>query len=105
MGICGTWIEQFGENINSTVFEYPVERDLVKTKLFFFCALAHPSVMMRKSLLDKYKLRYSLKQKQAEDFEFWRRCGFYFPIENIPEVLLKYRITPNSKLKQDKDKF
>lgn len=100
VGVCGSWTEEFGE-VPTRVFKYPSEPELVKAKLFFFCALAHPSVMMRKSFLDKYSLKYDEKQKQAEDYEFWQRCSFYFDIANIPEVLLKYRITSASKVQSN----
>jgi glycosyltransferase involved in cell wall biosynthesis len=100
VGICGSWTEEFGE-VPSRVFKYPCEPEIVKSKLFFFCALAHPSVMMRKNYLDKHNLRYSEEQKQAEDYEFWQRCSFYFDIANIPEALLKYRITSVSKVQSN----
>ncbi len=100
VGICGSWTEEFGE-VPSRIFKYPSEPDIVKAKLFFFCALAHPSVMMRKSFLEKYSLRYNETQKQAEDYELWQRCSFYFDIANLPEVLLKYRITSASKVQSN----
>lgn len=102
IGVCGSWIEEFGE-VKSRIFKYPTEHDLIKSKLFFFCALAHSSVIMRKSMLKKHNLYYSQEKKEAEDFELWQRCSFYFQMANIPEVLLKYRIISASKRRQAKE--
>ncbi|MBQ2017301.1 MAG: hypothetical protein II208_02105, partial [Alphaproteobacteria bacterium] len=58
--------------------------------------IAHPSVMMRKSILDKYNLRYDPKYKHCEDIELWTRMIFLTKFRNIMEVLLMYRITGNN---------
>lgn len=95
IGICGTWVEIFGES-NSGFLRHPVSAASIKAHLFFDSFLAHPTVMMRRKTLDSHKLRYDHNDLCAEDYGLWVRCSFLFPLANIPEVLLKYRISPNS---------
>lgn len=62
--------------------------------------LAHPTVMFRTSIVQS-GLYYDVKQKKAEDIEFWLRlqkCGFQ--IENIPDRLLNYRVEGDLALKR-----
>lgn len=89
VGICGTWIEVFGKY--NFVQKYPTKNMEIKANLFLMNPLAHPSVIMRKVLLDQYDLRYSNEWKYVEDYELWQRALFCMEFANIPQVLLKYR--------------
>jgi glycosyltransferase involved in cell wall biosynthesis len=59
------------------------------------CLLAHPSVMMRKSILMKvngYRETVRLgKISLCEDFDLWRRLYRQGKIVNLPDRLTKYR--------------
>lgn len=53
--------------------------------------IAHPGVMMRKSIVSRY--RYDPSQRHAEDYDLWLRlCSDGYRIEKIGEPLLKYRV-------------
>jgi hypothetical protein len=59
------------------------------------CLLAHPSVMMRKSVLMKVNgyretVRFG-KISLCEDFDLWRRLYRQGKIVNLPDPLTKYR--------------
>ena len=89
VGILGTSFYQFGKNVKEKIF-------IKKTNVTYLdaaldCPVAHPSIMMRKSVLDKYNLRYRPEYKHAEDYDLWARAIKYTKIENLPDVLLKYR--------------
>ncbi len=57
--------------------------------------IAHPSIMMRKAIAQNY--RYNEKQKGSEDWDLWLRISQDgLKIEKINEVLLKYRVHPQS---------
>jgi len=101
VGVCGTWAETIG-NANRNVYKYPTGPQKIQSQLLFDSPLAHPSVMMRKTLLDKFDLRYP-KEYFTEDWYFWQMCSFHFPIGNIPEVLLEYRINPFSKSRANEE--
>ena len=92
VGVLGTLIQGFGK-FNLPGIQIPVVTalDLLKDSY-----VAHPSVMIRKSILDKYNLRYNPDYKHCEDLELWSRMIFLTKIHNIMEVLLMYRITGNN---------
>ncbi len=95
VGICGTWVETFGE-VSGEIWDYPSDYFEIQARLLFESVLAHPSVMIRTELLKKNGLKYNLSYIHAEDYALWQRCSFCFPVNNIPEVLVKYRITSTS---------
>jgi hypothetical protein len=91
--ICGSWIKFFGNNSNR-IWRTHESNAAIKTDMLFKCPLAHPSVMIRASLLKKLKYRSSYIH--AEDYDLWVRSamdGFVFA--NVPDVLLSYRIHAN----------
>lgn len=68
-------------------------------KLYLFsCArnpLAHPTIMMHRSLVDK-GFRYDETLKMSEDLDFWLRllnAGYH--IANLPDNVLNYRVQSN----------
>jgi hypothetical protein len=59
------------------------------------CPLAHPSVMIRKSALERHGLRYDASFPRAQDYDLWCRCVHHgLALANIPEMLLRYRTNP-----------
>lgn len=71
---------------------YNTEESLhINERLLQGNCIAHPTVIMRKSMLDKYSLRYDPKFKSAQDYELWIRMSYLFPIGNMPDPLLIYR--------------
>ena len=56
------------------------------------CALAHPTVMMRRSTLKKNSWRYNRDYAYAEDYELWiRMLKSGACIHNLSEPLIRYR--------------
>lgn len=91
VGVCGSWIKTFG-SCKEEIWKYPVENDLISSRLIFDSPLAHPSIIMRKELMDKNNLKYDEHCELAQDWKLWQECRSYLKITNIPEVLLLYRI-------------
>lgn len=60
------------------------------------CCVAQPVVIMRLSSIRYCNLKYSEEFDTSEDYEFWSRAIKYLKIENLTNVLLKYRIRENS---------
>jgi len=95
IGVSGTWVETCGD-INGLKWEYPTDPDEIKAKLIFESVLAHPAVIIRKDYLLNHNLSYSENYLHAEDWKLWQDCAGYFQIANIPEFLLKYRLSKQS---------
>lgn len=94
VGISGTWIETFGTGPR-IVRKYPVEHDAIRSALLFESVLAHPSVMMRRSMLIETGLRYDSTRTHAEDYDLWVRAAEHTNLANVPSVLLRYRLHPS----------
>jgi len=86
-GVLGTWFQCFG---NSTdIVCHPKRIKLLNILAGQF--VGHPTVMLRKSVIDKYDFRYDMNYKHAEDYELWSRMVLVTEIHNLPEILLNYR--------------
>lgn len=90
VGIAGTWTQNFGKN--RKINKFPSTNVDIKTEMLFKCAFSHPSVIMRKDLINKYKLRYDPQYLHCEDYALWLRSMEFFQMGNLEEILLKYRI-------------
>lgn len=94
VGICGSWIRVMGSNPSET-WRYPDEHDAIVCRHLFSSTLAHPSVMMRRSVLLNEKLLYDSNKANAEDYAFWCECSRHTRLGNVPKILLEYRIPAN----------
>lgn len=106
IAILGTGVVSFGE---ANVFMSPMRGltpQQAKCQLFFTSSLCHPSVMIRKDFLDKFRLTYAEDVKKGQDFDMWERSSVLGDVAVMQEVLLYYRlhkdqITSKSKNEQD----
>jgi len=97
VGMCGGWVKAFGDHPSSgSIFKYPLTSEAIKATLLFDNPFAHPAVMLRKSLFNKFNLRFDGSYYPAEDYELWVRALEYFPAANMAEVLLNYHLHPAS---------
>lgn len=53
--------------------------------------IAHPAVMMRRSVLDQFEGPYREWFPFAEDYDLWLRMSVQHRLENLPDILLQYR--------------
>jgi len=104
IGVCGTWAEVFKKGSQSRFLKHPITHDELLTRLLFSVPFAHPSIMMRKELFDRYNLEYNLEYKNAEDYKFWLDISKYTKFGNIPKVLFKYRYLESSVSRQADNK-
>lgn len=92
VAVCGTFIRTFGAPHQRTV-RLPIEDELIRAELFFSCPIMHPSVMLRREVLDALG-GYNPGIRYGEDYDLWTRAMNRFRFANIPEVLLRYRRHP-----------
>lgn len=90
IGICGSFITEF--NSKSQIFKktYPIYPNV--KDFYYGCPIAHPTVVFRLESLKK--LQQYNDVRYSEDLDMWFRAllldiKFY----NVPEYLLRYRIT------------
>jgi glycosyltransferase involved in cell wall biosynthesis len=87
---CGTAVEYFGDKAG--VMRFPLTHaDCMDTLLLGSC-FAHPTVMMRASVIGRFDLRYDKNAVHAEDYALWCELARYGKLANMPFVGLKYRI-------------
>src|SRR5213593_1153697 len=96
VGVLGTWIQDVDSN-RTPIIEWPVPADpvVVRWFLFFGNCIAHPSVMMRRELLDRLGY-YRPNAIHVEDYDLWIRAAEVTGVANLPEVLLQYRVSADS---------
>jgi glycosyltransferase involved in cell wall biosynthesis len=90
--VCGSWAKTINTNGEVTgELKYPPIDDVgIKKYLLLHNPFIHPSVIIRKDILNKsgkYK-----KYKHNEDYELWSSVLKYGNGHNIPEELILYRV-------------
>jgi len=87
--LCGTLFSIIG---TGKVISLPERHDEIKIALLKYCCFGHPTVMMRKSILDEFSLIYDYNKEPAEDYDLWTRLLSLGQLHNLQEVLLNYRV-------------
>ena len=97
IAVCGSFVKTFGGKRDEFVHTYFTDPNDIEASLLFNTSLAHPSVMMRKSELKKYNLKYETDFKYfEEDYNLWVELSQKSQLANLPEVLLFYRLHEKS---------
>lgn len=94
IGLCGTWVETFGDN-NNQLWKYPSSPEFLRCRMLFDDPVATSSVMLRRSVVENGNMRFDLEYPPAEDYDLWERISCHSRIANIPEILTRYRIHGN----------
>ena len=102
--MCGTSYRIIG---SGKIIHVPENHEDIQHALLEYSAFGHPSVMMRKSTLDKLPFVYNVEKEPAEDYDLWVRLLFAGKLHNLQEVLLEYRIHENqvSSFRSEKQKL
>ena len=103
---CGSGVVSFGDSVVYMSPSRGLNNDEAQCCLFFSSTLCHPSVMIRKSFLEKYNLSYDENFKCCQDYDLWERASIYGKLAVLKDVLLFYRlhsaqITVSHKAEQD----
>jgi glycosyltransferase involved in cell wall biosynthesis len=97
VGIVGSSRLLIDENGQSLGTAPTMTDDLsIRWKCLLGNPLPHPTVMLRKELLDRHSLRYDPAFRSAQDYELWTRLLRVTRAQNISRPLLRYRIGPSS---------
>ena len=96
IGVAGTWIQDIGaDGTLGPVWPLPGSPASIRWFLMFGNCIAHPSVMMRRELVERLGY-YRPEAIHVEDYDLWMRVASVTGLANIPEVLLKYRVLSKS---------
>ncbi|MDI5898170.1 glycosyltransferase family 2 protein [Flavobacterium yafengii] len=90
--VCGTSYKIIG---NDKRIELPETHDAIKIGLLWGNCISHPSVMIRKKVLDDYAIQYDTSREPAEDYDMWVRLLSLGKMHNLQEVLFEYRLYGN----------
>ncbi|MCJ7575561.1 MAG: glycosyltransferase [Dehalococcoidia bacterium] len=92
IGILGTWMEVIDKNgVTRYIVRVPTTPALIEWSLLFDSCMGHPSVMMRRDVIERLNF-YSSEATYAEDYDLWSRASLITHLANIPEALLRYRV-------------
>lgn len=91
IAVCGTGMKVIGKKY-ARPFLAKSEED-IKNYLVVKNCMAHPSIMMRKDIIEEYDYFYDEKFIHAEDYELFQRISEKHKIININKPLLNYRLS------------
>jgi glycosyltransferase involved in cell wall biosynthesis len=96
IGILGTWIRRIDQNGSVVGTLYPSPNpQVLKWFHFFQVCVVHPTVLMRREVLEKVNF-YRVDAVHAEDRDLWLRASSVTQFSNVPEILLNYRVWADS---------
>jgi glycosyltransferase involved in cell wall biosynthesis len=87
IGLCGTFMKTLGNTKDYTI-GYEVNSDNIKFRLLFDTHFPHPAAVLRKSVLQEFKLEYEAEFIHVEDYVLWNRMAEHTELAIIPEVLV-----------------
>jgi glycosyltransferase involved in cell wall biosynthesis len=90
--LCGTSFKLMN---SSKVINHPNGHSEIVLKLLEGTAFGHPTVMIRNEILKNNNIVYNHEYEPAEDYFMWTQLVKFGYVENIPEVLLLYRVHSN----------
>ncbi len=91
VGVCGTRFRTIGDEKNIRGRMVKTDPDMIRCGLLFSSMLAHPTIMMRKDLIERHNLLYNPEFVHVEDFELWVRMLNYCDLANLKDTLACYR--------------
>lgn len=92
IALVGSWVDLIDaknlklntKKLNTSYKE--IKNNLIKANQFY-----HPTLLIRKNILDKVGI-YDEKYQYSQDYELALRIASKYPVANIPESLLLYRV-------------
>lgn len=91
IGIVGTWIYTIDQNGSvKSAWRPPTKPKVLEWSNFFGVCVSHPTVLMRKRVLEKLDF-YRYGTAHIEDVDLWLRASPITEFGNVPEILFKYR--------------
>jgi glycosyltransferase involved in cell wall biosynthesis len=97
VGLLGTGRTLIDESGNTIAAASATSGSLrVLWKMLLGNGFAHPTVVLRRSVLERHRLRYDESFTTAQDYELWVRMLAHTRGDNIPDPLVRYRVRGGS---------
>ncbi len=90
--LVGSAVRLIKEGVEEESIRYYTEHDDIVFSMLFYCSFIHPSLLIRKSIINENKLYFDSDFIHAEDYELWTRIVTFGKVANLPEKLTSYRI-------------
>lgn len=90
-----TYIDKNGKLLGK-IEQFPENDIEIKWNLSFTNPIAHPTVLMKKSIFTNGE-SYDINYKYCQDYALWNRISSNYKFYNIQEILLKFRLKKNDK--------
>lgn len=100
---CGSWSKTFGAW--ELERHYPTDYEALRASLLFECPIVTPAVMLRRHMLLDAGMAFDPEFSHAFDYRFWVEASRRFPIANLGEFLLRYRLHPGQVSNQQRGKM
>ena len=93
ISVCGGWLQEFDETDSClNIRRYPHDSCLIRKYICKASPLAHPTVMIRRSIFTDGGLQYNEKYRTSQDLALWFDVlDADFQISNLQEVTLMFR--------------
>lgn len=89
-GACGTYAEYFGERTG--IWKYPISHEEIKCRLMWGSSIVISSAMVRRNILVENTILFDEYFPPTEDYKMWVDIGQVSFLQNLPNVLIKYRV-------------
>lgn len=91
IGVVGTAIQLIDrQGKTGPIYAFPESHSFIEWSISFFCPIAHPSVMVRSSVI-RQAGGYRSDALHAEDYDLWERLSSSTQFYNLPKPLLLLR--------------
>ena len=95
-GLVGSSAILVDENNNEIgKLRFSTEHEKIKFLLGHHNLFIHPTLMIRKEIVEKHQLIFDFNYLHAEDYKFWTELINFTKVKNFEEPLLYYRIHKN----------
>lgn len=91
--VCGTNIKLFGKFkpfYIKTIFQKDED---IRGQMFHNSGFVHPTVFIRKRILEEKNITYDENFRNAQDYKLWYDLSNAGQFANLPESLLRYRLS------------
>ena len=91
--VCGGWVQLFGKS-NKKIASMKLDDFNIRAGMLFDTSLAHGTVMIRRSVIEKHMIRYNTDIYYAHDYDLLMRLAFdcNARFANLPKVLYLSRV-------------